>query len=103
MGDRKLPVLLSVGFAFALLLRLALVIDRLPERVASHFNLGGLPDGYQSKHVFVWTSVLLELVLLTLLLLLPALIARVPVRSVNLPHKEYWFAPERRAETEARL
>lgn len=103
MRDRKLPLLLSIGFALALLVRLVTAVDQLPPRVASHFDLGGRPDGFQSKHTFFWTSVLLDLVLLVLLLLLPLLIARVPLRSINLPNKEYWLAPERRAETLARL
>src|SRR5262245_44660873 len=35
-----------------------------------------------------------------LLLALPGwLIQRVPLSMINLPHKEYWLAPERRAST----
>ncbi|HEX6243794.1 MAG TPA: DUF1648 domain-containing protein [Polyangiales bacterium] len=103
MRDRKLPLLLSLGFALALLVRLMLVADSLPERVASHFDFGGHPDGFQSRHTFVWTTLLLDLALLTLALGLPWLVSRIPLRHLNLPHKEYWFAPERRAASEARL
>jgi uncharacterized membrane protein len=100
---RRLPLLVALGFGLALLIRLAFVLDDLPERVASHFDFGGRPDSYQGKLQFAVTAALLDVVLLILLLALPALIARTPLRLVNLPHKEYWFAPERRVLTEKRL
>jgi uncharacterized membrane protein len=101
--SRRLPLVFGLGFGLGLLARLAFVHGELPERVASHFDLAGRPDDYQSRLQFVLTAGLLDVMLLILFLALPALIARTPVRMVNLPNKEYWFAPERRALTEGRL
>ena len=90
---RTLPLIASVALGLTLLVRLALVLDRLPEQVASHYDFAGRPDGYQSKFEFVCTATLLDLLMLGLVCVLPALIPRVPLRMVNLPHKAYWFAP----------
>ena len=83
------------------LLLLAAVLDlvyyypQLPDRLATHFNIEGQPDDWSGKGLFLMMYVLL-LVIMTLvfpgmLLLLPV----IPVSLVNVPNKEYWFAPER--------
>lgn len=71
----------------------------LPEMTASHFNGFGEPDGFVSRQSFV----LLESLILTLIVfefaLLPVLIEKMPDSLLNLPNKDFWLAPERRAET----
>lgn len=89
-----------------LLLALALAqalyfYPQLPPRVASHFDASGQPNGWMSKQAFAVVNALV-LLLLALLFLLPAAI-RWPDSLVNLPHREYWLAPERRAETWATI
>lgn len=76
-------------------LDLAYYYPQLPERVATHFNIEGQPDDWSSKGMFLMIYGLL-LVIMTLifpgsLLLMPVF----PKSWINLPHKEYWFAPER--------
>lgn len=76
-------------------LDLAYYYPQLPDRVATHFNIEGQPDDWSSKGMFLMIYVLL-LVIMTLifpgsLLLMPV----IPRSWVNLPNKEYWFAPER--------
>jgi uncharacterized membrane protein len=71
--------------------------SRLPGTLASHFDAAGAPNGYQSKPVFFIFFVGL-IVLATLFAYgVPALIAARP-ESTNLPHKERWLAPDRRAD-----
>jgi uncharacterized membrane protein len=103
MHARKVPLGLSLFFVLALLLRLALCFDGLPALMATHFDLGGKPNGFQERSGFVWTSVLVSVFMLALFAALPALLVHIPDRFLNLPNKDYWLAPARRAETFGRL
>ncbi len=73
----------------------------LPERVATHFGVGGEANGWMSRSgalaFFGGLGVGLPL-FFTVLSLMTGL---VPARFVNLPHREYWLSPERRAQTRA--
>lgn len=85
------------------LTRLALAFDGLPPRMATHFDLAGRANGFQTREAFAWSSVLVSSALLALFAVLPALMRRLPDRWINMPAKDYWLAPERRARTLARL
>lgn len=75
----------------------------LPDTVATHFGVGGRADGWSSSATLFPLYALL-LVLCTLpFLALPYLLQRLPNSVINMPHKDYWLAPERRAETLAWL
>jgi len=85
-----------------LLLALAVIqalvyYPQLPDVVASHFDAAGNADGWMSKEAFF--AVDLGTVALTALLFLTLPRVRWPDRLINLPHKDYWLAPERREET----
>jgi uncharacterized membrane protein len=72
---------------------------KLPAFVATHFAAGGRPNGWQTHAAFYYTE-LFAVALATLLGFgVPALVAVLPVSLVNIPNKEYWFAPERRGNT----
>lgn len=76
---------------------------RLPERVASHFDAAGVPNGWSSRGELLATFggmfALTSLGLLGLIAVLP----RIPRPLVSLPRREHWLAPERRAATIADL
>lgn len=72
---------------------------QLPLRVASHFNARGLPDGYMARETFFTDLALLGGGLVVLLLLTPLLLRALPDSLINLPHRDYWLAPERRTES----
>ncbi len=81
----------------ALIVQAAWYWPRLPERLASHFDASGTPDGYASRSEFmlVWIFAIV-LVNVTPLILGP-LIRKLPSRFVNTPNRDYWLAnPERR-------
>jgi len=75
----------------------------LPERMATHFGSGGQPDGWGSRGDYVRFMMVFGLAFP----LFPAAICYVarflPDRLWNIPHRDYWFAPERRKETLAYL
>jgi hypothetical protein len=58
---------------------LAASYGELPERIASHFDFSGHANGWMSRGVCT------------------GLMAATAVSFINLPHKAYWLAPERRA------
>ncbi len=75
----------------------------LPDRVASHFDGSGAANGYMPHGFYVGF-------MLGVVVVLPALAVGLTWRSmaspharINLPNKDYWLAPERRAETIAFL
>jgi uncharacterized membrane protein len=71
----------------------------LPERMASHFASVGTPNGWQLKEMFFLLMGLVAATTAIICFLAPLLIARRPASQINLPNKEYWLAPERRAAT----
>jgi len=103
VSRERLPLWLSLGFVLTSLLHLALVFEQLPEPVASHFDLGGHPNGYQSKFAFALTTTLLHGMFGLLVWTAPSLIRSTRDEFLNLPNKSYWLAPERKAQTKQRL
>jgi len=71
----------------------------LPERIAVHFGSDGQPNGWDSKGGFMLTYGIIEAVVILIGLGLAFAFQRIPAGLVNIPHRHYWLAPERRAET----
>lgn len=78
---------------------IVLTAERLPERVASHFDAGGVANGFMTRELYL-------AIVLALVVLLPALVAVLITTSMrhdpprlNLPNRDYWLAPERRRAT----
>jgi uncharacterized protein DUF1648 len=72
---------------------------RLPRLVASHFDAAGRPNGWMSRAAFVGVYV----GVVFLLTVVFSTIRFVPPSLWSLPNKEYWLAPERRAQTVDRV
>jgi uncharacterized membrane protein len=72
---------------------------QLPANVASHFNGAGVPNGWMSRQVFLLFNDGLVAFLAVVFLIMGQILYWAPDSIVNLPHKEYWLAPERWAET----
>jgi uncharacterized membrane protein len=73
----------------------------LPRMIATHFGKDGMANGWQTKGASFYTEAVLVLVAASITFGLPRLLEMLPVPLWNLPNKEYWFAPERRANTVA--
>ena len=71
----------------------------LPATVASHFAASGAANGFMPRAFYVRFMLAFNVVLPLALVYLPNLALRNPRARINLPHREYWLAPERRAET----
>ena len=82
---------------------LALSAGHLPPRLASHFNGDGQPNGWMTRSAYLITAALLPLGVSAFFAGIAWLSGRLPIDAVNLPHRDHWFASERRAETVDRL
>jgi uncharacterized membrane protein len=71
----------------------------LPSVVASHFGAGGNANGFMSKSMYTALMLAAVMAIPSLVGFSGQLVRVVPLQSVNLPNKEYWLAPQRRAAT----
>jgi uncharacterized membrane protein len=71
----------------------------MPEVVASHFNSAGVPTGFLAREVYLVAMLVVVLLSPLLLVIVPRLALRNPNTRINVPHRDYWLAPERRAQT----
>jgi uncharacterized membrane protein len=73
--------------------------SKMPEVMASHFGASGRPNGWQT-HSAVFLTELLVVSLAGLVgFVLPWTMKAIPVSLMNLPNKDHWLAPDRRAGT----
>ena len=91
--------MLFLALIAATLAQLAWYYPRLPARVASHFDAAGQANAFMPKDGFLAIHLVVLGILAVVFLLIPALIGRLPPSMINLPNKDYWLAPERRAGT----
>jgi uncharacterized membrane protein len=73
--------------------------SKLPNVLATHFGGHGLPNGWQTHSAFLVTELFVVALATLIGFGVPALMAVIPVSLMNVPNKEYWFAPERREST----
>jgi uncharacterized membrane protein len=99
---KKIHLFFAIAF-FLGILEVIYFYPQLPNRMAVHFNASGAADGWGSKDHFFLTMEVVFALLVVLFGGLPLLLRRVPVSLINLPNKDYWFAPERKDQTMDRL
>ncbi len=92
---------------FGVLLACALVwvsttVAQLPGRVATHFDALGNPDGFMARGDYLLFMLPFSVALPLLVVGLMSTVFRRGSRF-NLPHRDYWLAPERLAHTRAFL
>lgn len=98
---RSLIALLASGAAGVLLV--SYHWQRLPDRVASHFNSAGAVDGWMSRDANFMLSAGLLIGLTAMFCFLGVMMQRLPKRWINLPNKDHWFAADREKATRLHL
>jgi uncharacterized membrane protein len=78
---------------------MAVYYPQLPERMASHFDGAGHANGWTTKAFFFGVQTFVMLLVTLCFAILPQRIQKLPPDKFNLPNKDYWLAPERRAAT----
>ena len=97
--SNQLPrILIIVIVAFAAF-DLAYHYPRLPPQVAAHFDAQGRPDRWSTKGQFVIAASGGYLFSILVLGLVAILVRLAPRWTINLPHREYWLAPQRESST----
>jgi uncharacterized membrane protein len=99
MSGTRLPRILFFAVVLGAITQCVHDFTLLPDRLASHFNASGMPNGWMTKTQFLVIYGVALLPALAIEFWVSHRIANKPDASLNLPNKEYWLAPERRAGT----
>jgi uncharacterized membrane protein len=74
-------------------------LPQLPEHVATHFGASGEPNGWMTRVGHVQFTLVMSAVVTLFVLGIFAIVRHCQGWGLNIPHKDYWLAPERREET----
>ena len=100
-----MPTRLGIPILAALVVSLGVFVwytsQSLPPVVASHFAPAGAADGFTPRASYIGLMIGLVLGIPLLVAVLPALLAGRGSASFNIPNRDYWLAPERKARTVA--
>ena len=99
MSGTRIPRVLFFAIVLAAIAQCVHDFPLLPDRLASHFGASGIPNGWMTKSQFFITFAIVLLPALAVEFWVSHRIAKNPDDRLKLPNKEYWLAPERRAET----
>lgn len=99
MERRKLSLTLLGVFTVLGLVQQALYWPHWPERVATHFGPSGQADGWMSRGPAAAFQTVLQVLFPWFFVAIGQWVGKLPNAMINVPHKEYWLAPERRQES----
>ena len=99
MSDIRVPRTFFLAIFAAGFLQCLHDYPLLPDLLASHFGASGNANGWMTKPQFFALYAVVLLPALAIEFWVPRRIARADGGRLNLPNKEYWLAPERRAAT----
>jgi len=92
----------SIGVAVLLLAHLGVVLYSypiLPERVPMNFGASGVAASFSSKENMILSHVAIIAFLLVIFGIIVAVLKSGKTIHFNVPNSEYWFSPERRAQS----
>jgi len=93
-----LVALIALSAAF-----IAVTAGELPGLVASHFNSRSGANGWLTRGNYLLLMLALAILLPLVIVGFIALVSRTAPRLINLPHRTYWLAEDRREQTLATL
>ncbi len=95
----RAPLLTLVALWVFLAVFVWTTADRLPERVATHFGDAGQPNDWMTRSGHVQFLLGMAVGVPVFLHVVFALIRASGGVGCNIPNRDFWLAPERRAET----
>ena len=96
--DRIVYSILALSMVIGLVLQ-CFYWPHLPLRVATHFGAGGQPDGWMDKSSATTMQCVLQVIMPIFFAGIGWALPLFPNSMINVPHREYWLAPQRRAGT----
>lgn len=96
--DRIVYSILALSMVIGLVLQ-CFYWPHLPLRVATHFGAGGQPDGWMDKRSATVMQCVLQVIMPIFFAGIGWVLPLFPNSMINVPHREYWLAPQRRVET----
>ena len=91
--------LLFIGSIVFAALFVPFTADLLPQRIASHFDSAGQPNGFMSRSAYVAFMLVFSIGFPVFLVACLTAAHRGATASIKLPKREFWLAPDRRAAT----
>jgi serine/threonine-protein kinase len=76
---------------------------QLPDLVATHFDGSGRPNGWMSRSSHLLFTLVLGLAFPLFVVAILFVVRFLPDSIINIPHRDYWLAAGRRADTFAYL
>ncbi len=99
MTNLKISSISVVLFLLAHLGLISYFYPILPESVPMHFGSNGKAMSFSSKESMVFSHIAIIAALLIIFGIVVALLKSGKTVYFNLPNRDYWFAPERRAQS----
>ena len=99
MNSHRIALIIVTAIALLAIAQNAWYWGKLPDRVATHFNLEGTPDGWMNKTNALIVMCGFQVCMPYFLMAITMLSSRLPASMVNIPHREYWLHPDRRVTT----
>ena len=89
-----------IGLLVLAILQIAYYYPQMPHVMASHFDGAGVPNDWAGKNGFFALYAAILIMLAVVFLYLPQWSEKRANFGMKLPHRDYWLAPERIAQTQ---
>lgn len=99
MLSRRVAIGLIILLTAGSIVQNAYYWNHLPERVATHFDAQGEPDAWMNRTAATAMMLGFQLGIPLFVLMMAWLASSLPGSMINIPHREYWLAPERSEST----
>lgn len=96
IGRKVALKILTLLFVVAIA-QAAFYFGRLPDRVATHFDIQGNADGWSGRRAATLMMLGFQCGMPLFILAMGKLASRMPESMLNIPDKEYWMHPDRKA------
>lgn len=73
--------------------------QKLPAKVATHFNFEGIPDGFMTFAGYRWFICIFSAIFPMFMLFMIGVVPALLPGATNIPNRDYWFHPDRKTET----
>jgi uncharacterized membrane protein len=99
MKTARIPAIVFALLLIGYFVFLACTVSLLPQRMATHFDANGQPNGWMSRSSAVVFQGVVGLLLPLIITVVFCTLKFVPTQLINVPGRDYWFSPEHRKET----